>query len=86
MEKYFVISNNLENHSYMISCNLVKKFLARYCIFHLYMTSNNPFKKALGWMLYFIHYMISNNPVKGSWLDIVLSFICDYYMLQNITL
>ena len=31
--KIFVIVNNLENHSYMISCNLCKKLLARYCIF-----------------------------------------------------
>ena len=35
------------NISYMISHNLVKKLLVRYCI-HSYMAFNNPFKKALG--------------------------------------
>ena len=35
------------NISYMISHNLVKKLLVRYCI-HSYMAFTNPFKKALG--------------------------------------
>ena len=37
------------------------------------MISCNPVK-ALGKILYYHLYMTSNNPVKGSWLDIVLSF------------
>ena len=45
-EKIFVIYNNLKNHSYMISCNLVKSSWQD-IVFHLYMTSNNPVK-ALG--------------------------------------
>ena len=41
--KIFVISNNLENHSYMISNNPVKGSWLD-IVFHLYMISNNPVK------------------------------------------
>ena len=45
-EIIFAIYNNLKNHSYMISCNLVKSSWQD-IVFHLYMASNNPVK-ALG--------------------------------------
>ena len=42
----FLISNNLENRSYMISCNPVKA-LGKILYFHLYMISNNSLKGSL---------------------------------------
>ena len=52
-EKMFVIYNNLKNHSYVISRNLVKSS-SQDIVFHSYMISCNPVK-ALGEILYFIY-------------------------------
>ena len=67
--KIFVISNNLENHSYMTSNNpVIGSWLD--IVFHLYMISCNPVKSS--WQDIIFHsYMTSNIPVIGSWLDVV---------------
>ena len=43
--KIFLISNNFENHSYMISCNLVKNSWQD-IVFHSYMISCNLVKSS----------------------------------------
>ena len=52
--KIFVISNNLENHSYMISCNPVNGSWQD-IVFHSYMISCNLLKKLLARYCIFIY-------------------------------